>query len=319
VCRCLSTSACCSATSQTTRLRLHAGTPELARHVRRWRAAALVPRRGRGARDAGGSAVARHARARIRRARRARAHLVHPGRGRPPPRGDQAGRKRRQRMEGAAGPPVRERAAHARLRRRDPLIPASVRHRRHRAVQPAGVQKGRHVVERRHGRRRGVQDVLRPRGHAPLRPTRPAAAPPRQHGRRGHGDGTASMAACVSSVLVFMAAFSIGLGPMAGTYSAEIMPLRLRAQGASLGNAVNRLTCGLVSMTFISLADWITMPGCFFLYAGVATTAFVFFVQAVPRDQGAELGGHGRFVCQVILPSVTSIPVTNAAIFSAVL
>jgi hypothetical protein len=33
---------------------------------------------------------------------------------------------------------------------------------------------------------------------------------------------------------------------------------------------VNRLTSGLVSMTFISLAGWITiMPGCFFLYAGV--------------------------------------------------
>jgi hypothetical protein len=45
------------------------------------------------------------------------------------------------------------------------------------------------------------------------------------------------MAACVSSVLAFMAAFSVGFGPMAGTYSAEIMPLRLRAQGASLGNA----------------------------------------------------------------------------------
>jgi hypothetical protein len=137
---------------------------------------------------------------------------------------------------------------------RDPLLPASVRHRRRRDVQPAGVPKGRHVFEGRHprghGRRRGVQDVLRPRGHAALRPTRSAAAPPRQHGRRGHGDGvalgetlcagtksTASMAACVSSVLAFMAAFSVGFGPMAGTYSAEIMPLRLRAQGASLGNA----------------------------------------------------------------------------------
>uniref|UniRef100_A0A804NJZ6 Major facilitator superfamily (MFS) profile domain-containing protein n=2 Tax=Zea mays TaxID=4577 RepID=A0A804NJZ6_MAIZE len=55
----------------------------------------------------------------------------------------------------------------------------------------------------------------------------------------------ASMAASVLSVLAFMAAFSIGFGPLAGTYSAEIMPLRLRAQGASLGMAVNRLTCAL--------------------------------------------------------------------------
>uniref|UniRef100_A0A0A8YLI1 Major facilitator superfamily (MFS) profile domain-containing protein n=1 Tax=Arundo donax TaxID=35708 RepID=A0A0A8YLI1_ARUDO len=100
---------------------------------------------------------------------------------------------------------------------------------------------------------------------------------------------TASVAASISSVLAFMAAFSIGFGPLAGTYSAEIMPLRLRAQGASLGNAVNRLTCGLVSMTFISLADWITVPGCFFLYAGVAAAACVFVYARLPETKGRSL------------------------------
>ncbi|TVU24030.1 hypothetical protein EJB05_26422 [Eragrostis curvula] len=99
----------------------------------------------------------------------------------------------------------------------------------------------------------------------------------------------ASVAACVASVMAFMAAFSVGFGPMTGTYTAEIMPLRLRAQGASLGNAVNRLTCGLVSMTFISLASWITMPGCFFLYAGVAATAFVFVYKRFPETKGRSL------------------------------
>uniref|UniRef100_A0A0A8Y6Y5 Major facilitator superfamily (MFS) profile domain-containing protein n=2 Tax=Arundo donax TaxID=35708 RepID=A0A0A8Y6Y5_ARUDO len=99
----------------------------------------------------------------------------------------------------------------------------------------------------------------------------------------------ASVAASVSSVLAFMAAFSIGFGPLAGTYSAEIMPLRLRAQGASLGMAVNRLTCGLVSMTFISLADLITMPGCFFLYAGVAAVACVFVFVRLPETKGQSL------------------------------
>jgi hypothetical protein len=59
---------------------------------------------------------------------------------------------------------------------------------------------------------------------------------------------------------------------------------------------VNRLTCGLVSMTFISLADWITMPRCFCLYAGVAATAFVFVYKWFPETKGVELEGHGRFV-----------------------
>ncbi|CAD6253014.1 unnamed protein product [Miscanthus lutarioriparius] len=98
-----------------------------------------------------------------------------------------------------------------------------------------------------------------------------------------------STAACVASVLAFVAAFSVGFGPLAPAYSSEIIPLRLRAQGTSLGTAVNRLTCALVTMTFISLADWITMPGCFFLYAGVAAAAFVFVYLQLPETSGRSL------------------------------
>ncbi|XBI40450.1 hypothetical protein VPH35_125038 [Triticum aestivum] len=100
---------------------------------------------------------------------------------------------------------------------------------------------------------------------------------------------SASAAASVASVMAFVAAFSVGFGPLASTYAAEIMPLRLRAQGAGLGMAVNRLTCGAVSMSFISLAGWITMPGCFFLYAGVAATACVFVHLRLPETRGRSL------------------------------
>ena len=85
--------------------------------------------------------------------------------------------------------------------------------------------------------------------------------------------GATAAAVTVASVLAFMAAFSVKLGLLPGTYSAEVMPMQLRLQGASLGMAVNRLTWALVSMTW---ARAITMPGCFFLYAGVAAAACVF-------------------------------------------
>ncbi|CAL4990099.1 unnamed protein product [Urochloa decumbens] len=99
----------------------------------------------------------------------------------------------------------------------------------------------------------------------------------------------ASPASCVASVLAFVAAFSVGFGPVVPTYSSEIMPLRLRAQGTSLGTAVNRITCALVTMTFISLADWITMPGCFFLYASVAAAACAFVYVQLPETSGRSL------------------------------
>ncbi|RLM69837.1 polyol transporter 5-like [Panicum miliaceum] len=98
-----------------------------------------------------------------------------------------------------------------------------------------------------------------------------------------------SAAACVASVLAFVAAFSVGFGPVVPTYSSEVMPLRLRAQGTSLATAVNRVTCGAVTMTFISLAGWITMPGCFFLYAGVAAAAWAFVYARLPETSGRSL------------------------------
>ena len=99
----------------------------------------------------------------------------------------------------------------------------------------------------------------------------------------------ASVAATVASVLAFMAAFSVGLGPLACTYNAEVMPLRLRAQGTSQGMVVNRLKGALVSMTFISLADAITMPGCFFLYAGVTAAGCAFVYARMPETRGRSL------------------------------
>ena len=90
-------------------------------------------------------------------------------------------------------------------------------------------------------------------------------------------------------MLAFVAAFSVGLGPVVPTYSSEVMPLRLRAQGTSLGTAVNRVACGAVTMTFISLAGWITMAGCFFLYAGVAAAAWAFVYTQLPETSGRSL------------------------------
>ena len=73
--------------------------------------------------------------------------------------------------------------------------------------------------------------------------------------------------ACLASVLAFVVAFSVGFGPLVLAYGAEVLPLRLRAQGTSVGTAVGRMVCAAVSMTFISLAGAISMPGCFLLYA----------------------------------------------------
>ncbi|TYJ47740.1 hypothetical protein E1A91_A01G011100v1 [Gossypium mustelinum] len=107
----------------------------------------------------------------------------------------------------------------------------------------------------------------------------------------GHSDNkiTWAIGLCITMVLSSVAVFSIGMGPIAWVYSTEILPLRLRAQGASIGVAVNRVTSGVISMSFISLYEAITIGKAFFLYDGVALVAFFFFFTFLPETQGKTL------------------------------
>ncbi|KAH6830632.1 polyol/monosaccharide transporter 5 [Perilla frutescens var. hirtella] len=98
-----------------------------------------------------------------------------------------------------------------------------------------------------------------------------------------------AIALCLGSVLMYVAFFSIGMGPITWVYSSEIFPLRLRAQGCSLGVAANRVTSGVLSMTFLSLTKAITIGGAFFLYAGIAFIALLFFYSLYPETQGRTL------------------------------
>ncbi|KAJ0265421.1 polyol transporter 3 [Hirschfeldia incana] len=93
----------------------------------------------------------------------------------------------------------------------------------------------------------------------------------------------------IVSAYTFVAFFSIGLGPITWVYSSEIFPLRLRAQGASIGVAVNRIMNAVVSMSFLSIMKTITMGGVFFMFAGIAVVAWWFFFFMLPETKGLPL------------------------------
>ena len=93
----------------------------------------------------------------------------------------------------------------------------------------------------------------------------------------------------IAMVLSYVAFFSIGMGPITWVYSSEIFPLKLRAQGSSMGVAVNRVTSGVISMTFPSLYKGITIGGAFFLFMAVAIVGWVFFFTMLPETQGRTL------------------------------
>ncbi|XVE87280.1 hypothetical protein DITRI_Ditri18aG0104300 [Diplodiscus trichospermus] len=106
-----------------------------------------------------------------------------------------------------------------------------------------------------------------------------------------HSEKKLLWALCLSIVCTytFVAFFSIGLGPITWVYSSEIFPLKLRAQGASIGVAVNRLMNATVSMSFISIYKAITIGGAFFMFAGIAVVAWWFFFLLLPETKGKSL------------------------------
>lgn len=93
----------------------------------------------------------------------------------------------------------------------------------------------------------------------------------------------------IVATYVFVAFFNIGLGPVTWVYSSEIFPLKLRAQGASIGVAVNRLTNAAISISFISIYKAITIGGSFFMFAGISIVAWLFFYFLLPETKDRAL------------------------------
>ncbi|XP_022775300.1 probable polyol transporter 6 [Durio zibethinus] len=93
----------------------------------------------------------------------------------------------------------------------------------------------------------------------------------------------------VAMAFLCIAFFSTGLGPVTWVYSSEAFPLRLRAQGASMGAAVNLVTRGLTSLAFLELYGFITVGGTFLLFAGMASVAWLFFYKLLSETHGKSL------------------------------
>jgi len=93
----------------------------------------------------------------------------------------------------------------------------------------------------------------------------------------------------IMATYIYVAFFNLGLGPVTWVYSSEIFPLKLRAQGASIGVAVNRLTNAAISSSFISIYNAITIGGAFFMFAGISMLAWLFFYFFLPETKGKAL------------------------------
>ena len=91
------------------------------------------------------------------------------------------------------------------------------------------------------------------------------------------------------ALLVYIASFAIGLGPVFWLMISEIYPTGVRSKAMSVATVANWAANFVVAASFLSLGQLITRQGTFFLYAGFGMLATLFFFHRVPETKGRSL------------------------------
>ncbi len=93
----------------------------------------------------------------------------------------------------------------------------------------------------------------------------------------------------IGGLLVYVACFAFGLGPIFWLLISEIYPLESRGAAMSAVTVTNWALNLLVAVTFLTLVSVLGHAGTFWLYGVVAIGAFFFFYRLVPETKGKTL------------------------------
>jgi sugar porter (SP) family MFS transporter len=93
----------------------------------------------------------------------------------------------------------------------------------------------------------------------------------------------------LTALIVYIASFAIGLGPVFWLMIAEIFPLKIRSAAMSVCTVGNWGFNFLVSFTFLQLTTTAGKGGAFFTYAAIGVLAIAYFAWKVPETKGRTL------------------------------
>jgi MFS family permease len=101
--------------------------------------------------------------------------------------------------------------------------------------------------------------------------------------------GTTMKWLATSSIMIFVASFAIGMGPIPQLIGAELFPRRVRGQGMSLTMLINWFCNFLVVFSFMDFASRLSHAGTFAIYAFFGILAFYFIRKYIPETKGQKL------------------------------
>ena len=93
----------------------------------------------------------------------------------------------------------------------------------------------------------------------------------------------------IGGLVIYVACFAFGLGPIFWLMISEIYPLKVRGAAMSVATVANWAMNLVVAVTFLTLVDVLGRPETFWLYGMIAVFAWVFFYLLVPETKGKTL------------------------------
>lgn len=90
-------------------------------------------------------------------------------------------------------------------------------------------------------------------------------------------------------MVIYLAFFAPGMGPMPWTINAEIYPSWARSAGNGLATFTNWIFNLLISTTFLSLIEILTPSGAFWVYCGLSALGFLFVYLTLPETRKKSL------------------------------
>ena len=90
----------------------------------------------------------------------------------------------------------------------------------------------------------------------------------------------------IVSLMCYVSFFAIGIGPIAWLIISEIYPLEIRGRAMGVAIFFNWACNYIVSLTFLTLIEFLSASGAFIFYAVVGIFGLWFVVKKVPETKG---------------------------------
>ena len=111
--------------------------------------------------------------------------------------------------------------------------------------------------------------------------------------------GETSSTFATIGLALYLALFSIGMGPVAWLIPSEIFPTSIRAKGMSIATFFNRIVATLMASTFLSTSNAIGWAPFFLLLAAVCAVCFVFVYCLLPETKGKSLEDMSVYFAEI--------------------